>query len=83
MENPNYKDLVWMHYTGIARYCAILICKLKYGHNFWTGCPILKILSATWSENVFQFMAEKSMLIALKLKEILHLKILIMQYLEN
>ena len=83
MDNPNYKDIVCMHYTGIARYCAILMCSLKFGHNFWTGCPILKIFSGTWAENILPFMTENSMSIALKLKEILHLKKLIMQYLEN
>ena len=43
MDNPNYKERVCMHFSGIARYCVILTCKLKYGHNFWTACPILKI----------------------------------------
>ena len=83
MHNPNYKAIVCMHFTCIARYRAILTCKLKYGHNFWTDRPIFKIFSDTWSEYVLQFTTETSMSIALTLKDISHFKILIMQYLEN
>ena len=83
MDNPNYKERVCMHFSGIARYCVILTCKLKYGHNFWKACPILKIFSGTWLETVFQFTRENIISIRLILKEILHSKILIMSYLEN
>ena len=83
MNNPNYNERVWMHFTGIACYCVILTWKLKYGHNFWTACPILKIFSGTWSENVLPFITENTISIGLKLKEILYSKIIIMQYLEN
>ena len=38
MDNPNYKERVCMHFTGIARYSVIFTCKLKCGHNFWTNC---------------------------------------------
>ena len=34
MDNPTHKVKVCMHFTGIARYCVILTCKLKYVHNF-------------------------------------------------
>ena len=83
MDNPNYKERVCMHFSGIARYCVILTCKLKYGHNFWTACPILKIFSDTWSENILPFTTENTISIRLILKEKLHSKILIMSYLEN
>ena len=83
MDNPNYKERVCMHFSGIARYCVILTCKLKYGHNFWTACPILQIFSGTWSENVLSFTTENTISIRLILKEILYSKILIISYLEN
>ena len=83
MDNLNYKERVCMHFSGIASYCVILTCKLKYGHNFWTACPILKIFSGTWSENILPFTTENIISIRLILKEILHSKILIMSYLEN
>ena len=83
MDNPNYKERVCMYFSGIARYCVILTCKLKYGHNFWTACPILKIFSGTWLENVLPFTTENTISIRLILKEILHSKILIMSYLKN
>ena len=76
MDNPNYEERVYIHFTGIARYCVILICNLKYVHNFWTTCPIWKIFSGTWSNNVLQFIAENTISIGLKLKEILNSKIL-------
>ena len=82
MDNPSYKERV-MYFSCIARYCVILTCKLKYGHNFWTACPILKIFSGTWSENGLPFTTENTISIRLILKEMLHSKILIMSYLEN
>ena len=60
MDNLNYKERVCMHFSGIAHYCVILTCKLKYGHNFWTACPILKIFSGTWSDNVSPFTTENN-----------------------
>ena len=83
MDNPNYNERVCMHFSGIARYCVILTCKLKYGHNFWTACPILKIFSGMWSENILPFTTQNAISLRLILKEILHSKILIMSYLEN
>ena len=76
MDNPNHKERVCMHFTGIARYCVILTCKLKYVHNFWMACPILKIFSGTWSDNVKPFITENRISIELMIKEILHSKIL-------
>ena len=76
MDNPNYKERVYMHFTGIVRYCVILTCKLKYGHNFWTACLILKIFSGTWSDNVLPSNTENTISLGLQLKEILHSKIL-------
>ena len=35
------------------------MCKVKYGNNFWTDCPILKIFSDTWSENVLPLITKK------------------------
>ena len=77
------KERVCMHLTGIARYCVIFTCKLKYDHNFWTTCTIWKIFSAAWSGNVLSFITENTISIWLKLKEIWDFKLLIMQYLEN
>ena len=33
-----------MYFTCIACYCVTFTYKLKFGHNFWTACPIRKIL---------------------------------------
>ena len=77
-----------MRFTGIAHYCVILTCNLKFVHNFWTACSISKIFSGTWSDSILRFIKENAIPIALKLKEILNSKMLIwkywiMQYLEN
>ena len=76
MDNPNFKERVCMHLTGIACDCVILTCNLKYVHNFWTACPILEIFSGTWSDNVLPFITENSISIGLKVKEILNSKVL-------
>ena len=66
----NEKERVCMHLTGIARYCVIFTCKLKYGYNFWTTRPIWKIFSAAWSRNNLPFITENTISIWLKLKAI-------------
>ena len=70
IDKPNDKERVCMHLTGIARYCVIFTCKLKYGHNFWTTWPIWNIFSAALSGNGLLFITENTISIRLKLKEI-------------
>ena len=42
MDKTYDKERMCMHFTGIARYCVTFTCRLKYGHNFKTACPIFK-----------------------------------------
>ena len=83
MDKPKDKERMYMYFTWIACYCVTFTYKLKLGHNFWTACPIWKIFSTLCLRNVLSFTASNSITIWLKLKKILHSKMLIMQYLEN
>ena len=55
MDKPNDKERLYMHFTCIASYCVTFTYELKYGHNFWTACPIWKIFSTGCLGNVLQF----------------------------
>ena len=39
------KKWIYMYFTSIACYCVTFTYKFKFGNNFWTACPIWKILS--------------------------------------
>ena len=53
MDKPNDKERIYKYFTCIACYCVIFTYKLKFGHNFWTACPIWKIFSTSCSGNFF------------------------------
>ena len=83
MDKPNDKERIYKYFTCIACYCVIFTYKLKYGHNFWTACPIWKIFSTSCSGNAYAFTTSYTITMRFKLKKIWQSKMLIMQYLEN
>ena len=67
MDKPKDKERIYMHFTCIACYCVTFIYKLKFGHNFWTACPIWKIFSTSYWGNVLSFTTLNAITIWLKL----------------
>ena len=63
------KERIYMHFTCIACYCVTFTYKLKFGHNFWTACPIWKIFSTSYSGNVLSFTTLNAITILFKCKE--------------
>ena len=59
MDKPNDKERIYMYFTCIACYCVTFTNKLKFGHNIWTACPILKIFSTSCSGTALSFTTQK------------------------
>ena len=69
MDKPKDKERIYIYYTCIACYCATFTYKLKFGHNFWTACPIWKIFSTSCSGNVLSYTTSIAITIWLQLKK--------------